>query len=299
MARHLLDLGDLSAAEIDALLARGIELGRMHRAGEHHATLPGRVLAMIFTRASTRTRLSFEAGMAQLGGHAIFLSPQDTQLGRGEPIADTARVVGGMADAAMIRTAEHADVECFAAAAGIPVINALTNHSHPCQLLADLQTIREERGGVAGRTVAWIGDGNNMCNTWIEAAALLGFRLRIAAPPDYRPDGARLAAAGDAAELVDEPRAAVDGADVVTTDVWASMGQESEQQDRITAFAGFQVDAALMGGAAADAIFLHCLPAHRGEEVAAEVIDGRQSRVWREAENRLHVQKALLEFLLG
>jgi len=296
--RHLLALSDLSPPEVHSLLARGAEFGRMHRAGERHAPLPGRVLAMIFEKASTRTRLSFEAGMAQLGGHAIFLSPRDTQLGRGEPIEDTARVISGMADAVMIRTSAHANVERYAAASSIPVINALTDRNHPCQLLADLQTFQELRGDIHGRTVAWIGDGNNMCNTWMEAAALLGFHLRVATPPDHRPAAELLAAAGSAVELVDTPAAAVDGADLVTTDVWASMGQESEQQARIPAFADYQVDAALMARAAPDAVFMHCLPAHRGEEVAAEVIDGPQSVVWREAENRLHVQKALLEFLL-
>ena len=296
--RHLLTLSDLTADEIRALLARGATLGQMHRAGERHAPLPGRVLAMVFEKASTRTRLSFEAGMAQLGGHAIFLSPRDTQLGRGEPIADTARVISSMADAVMIRANEHATVEEFATVSQIPVINALTDISHPCQVLADLQTYTETVGDIAGRTVAWIGDGNNMCNTWMEAAALLGFRLHIATPPDYRPDAALLAAAGGAVELLDDPAAAAEGAAIVTTDVWASMGQETEQQARMAAFSGFQVTPAIMARAADDAVFMHCLPAHRGEEVAAEVIDGPQSVVWREAENRLHVQKALLEKLL-
>lgn len=299
MIRHLLTLSDLTAEEIHQIIERGGELGRMHRGGERYAPYPGRIMAMIFQKASTRTRLSFEAGMAQLGGHAIFLSPNDTQLGRGEPIADTARVVGGMADIAMIRTSAHRDVETFAETAGIPVINALTDRSHPCQLLADLQTIREHHGDVAAPRVAWIGDGNNMCNTWIEAATLLGFPLRIAAPADYRPAPERLAAAGDNVRLVDDPAQAIANADVVTTDVWASMGQETEQQQRLAAFAGFQVNRELMAKASPDAIFLHCLPAHRGEEVAAEVIDGPQSVVWHEAENRLHAQKALIEFLLG
>ena len=296
--RHFLALDDLTPAELCALLARAVELAEAHRRGERHAPLAGRVLAMVFEKSSTRTRLSFEAGMAQLGGHAVFLSPRDTQLGRGEPIEDTARVVAGMCDAVMIRTGAHENVERFAAVSGVPVINGLTDRSHPCQLLADLQTFLELRGDIAGRTVAWIGDGNNMCHTWIDAARLLGFRLRIACPADFAPDPAALARAGDAAAVVDTPQAAAAGADAVVTDVWASMGQESEQAARNAAFRGYQVDAALMAQADDEAVFMHCLPAHRGEEVAAEVIDGPQSVVWREAENRLHAQKALLELLL-
>ncbi len=297
--RHFLNLSDLSADEVRELLARGAALGRMYRDGERHASRPGRVLAMIFEKASTRTRISFEAGMAHLGGHAIFLSPRDTQLGRGEPIEDTARVVSSMADAVMIRANEHATVERFAAVATVPVINALTDRSHPCQLLADLQTFTELRGDIAGRTVAWIGDGNNMCHTWIEAAALLGFNLRIATPPDYAPEAEVVRAGGDWTRVFTDPEVAVAGAELVTTDVWASMGQEAEQETRLDAFTGFQVDAGLMTKAAPNALFMHCLPAHRGEEVAAEVLDGPQSVVWREAENRLHVQKALLEHLIG
>jgi ornithine carbamoyltransferase len=297
--RHFLTLDDVSAEAFRALVARGIELGEMHRRGERHAPLPGRVLAMIFEKSSTRTRLSFEAGMAQLGGHAIFLSPRDTQLGRGEPIEDTARVVGRMCDAVMIRTGAHENVERFAAHCDVPVINGLTDRSHPCQLLADIQTFVELRGDIAGRTVAWIGDGNNMCKTWIEAARLLGFHLRIACPGDFRPDAGVLARAGAATTLVDDPGDAADGADVVVTDVWASMGQESEQAARSAAFRGFRVDARLMARAHPDAVFMHCLPAHRGEEVTEDVLEGPQSVVWREAENRLHAQKALLEDLLG
>ena len=297
-ARHFLTLADLGAAEIRSLLERGAELGAEYRSGERHASRPGRVLAMIFEKSSTRTRLSFEAGMAHLGGHAIFLSPRDTQLGRGEPIEDTARVVSAMADAVMIRANEHSTVERFAAVSNVPVINALTDRSHPCQLLADLQTFHELRGDIAGRTVAWVGDGNNMCHTWIEAAALLGFHLRIATPAGYAPDRGAVDAADGWVELHDDPAAATAGADLVTTDVWASMGQEAEQQARVDAFKGFRVDAALLSRAAPDALFMHCLPAHRDEEVTAEVLEGPHSAVWREAENRLHAQKALLELLI-
>ncbi|WP_067560991.1 ornithine carbamoyltransferase [Halofilum ochraceum] len=297
--RHFLTLDDLTPDEFRALIARAIELGEMHRAGTVHQPLVGRVLAMIFEKSSTRTRLSFEAGMCQLGGDAIFLSPRDTQLGRGEPIEDTARVIGRMCDAVMLRTGPHGNVERFAEYAGVPVINALTDRCHPCQLLADMQTFFELHGDIAGRTAAWIGDGNNMCHSWINAARLLGFELRIACPGDFEPDNDILTRAGDAARLVDSPAEAADGADVLVTDVWASMGQESEQDHRSAAFRDFQVDGMLMARANEDAVFMHCLPAHRGEEVAAEVIDGPQSVVWREAENRLHAQKALLEMLLA
>lgn len=297
--RHFLTLDDLSKLELRSIIERGIEFSRMHRAGAHVRPLAGQVLAMIFEKASTRTRLSFEAGMAQLGGHAIFLSPDDTQLGRGEPIEDTARVISGMCDAAMIRTSEHDKVERFAAASRVPVINGLTDHCHPCQLLADLQTFLELRGEIAGRSVAWLGDGNNVCNSWINAARLLGFTLHIACPEHFAPDAAVVERAGNAVVFAEDPATAVAGADLVVTDVWASMGQESEQDARSAAFADYQVDAALMAQAAPDALFMHCLPAHRGEEVAADVIDGPQSAVWQEAENRLHAQKALLEFLLA
>lgn len=297
--RHFLTLDDLPADEFRALLARATELAEMHRAGERHTPLLGRVLAMIFEKSSTRTRLSFEAGMNQLGGSAIFLSPRDTQLGRGEPLEDTARVVARMVDVVMIRTSAHENVERFAAVSRVPVINGLTDRCHPCQLLADMQTWFEARGDIAGATVAWVGDGNNMCHSWMTAARILGFRLRVATPPGFEPDAEITAAAGDAVELTNDPHAAVDGADGVVTDVWASMGQEAEQTARTEAFRKFCVDAELMKRAHEDALFLHCLPAHRGEEVAADVIDGPQSVVWQEAENRLHAQKALLEMLLA
>jgi ornithine carbamoyltransferase len=236
--------------------------------------------------------------MLQFGGGAIFLSPRDTQLGRGEPVEDTARVLSRMVDLIMIRTYEHEKIERFAACSAVPVINALTDMYHPCQLLADIQTFVERRGSIAGRTVAWIGDGNNMCHSYINAARQFDFHLRIACPPGYHPDAGLVAAAGDRVELLADPAAAARDADLLVTDVWASMGQEQEQQERARAFNRYQVDAELMRLAKPEALFMHCLPAHRGEEVSAEVIDGPQSVVWDEAENRLHAQKALLEFLV-
>jgi len=296
--RHFLSLFDLTPAELQHVLRRAAELKALHRRGERYAPLPQRVLGMIFEKASTRTRISFEAGMAQLGGSSIFLAPHDTQLGRGEPIEDTARVLSSMVDIVMIRTFGHAKVERFAACSTVPVVNGLTDYNHPCQLLADVQTFIEQRGDIRGRTVAWIGDGNNMCNSYLEAACQLDFGLRIATPPGYEPDAKLLKRAGGRVELLRDPLAAARDADLVATDVWASMGREEEQQRRFQDFAGYQVDAGVMAQARPDALFLHCLPAHRGEEVSAEVIDGPQSRVWDEAENRLHAQKALMEFLL-
>jgi ornithine carbamoyltransferase len=295
--RHFLTLMDLTTAELNGLIARAIELKGRSRAGEIHEPLRNRVLGMVFEKSSTRTRVSFEAAMAQFGGHAIFLSPRDTQLGRGEPIEDTARVLSRMVDLVMIRTFEHDKIERFATHSRVPVINGLTDHYHPCQLLADVQTYVEHRGAIAGRTVAWIGDGNNMCNSYINAARQFDFRLNIACPEGYDPDPALLAAAGDRVTLTRDPATAATAADLVVTDVWASMGQEEEQKLREAAFAGYQVNGELMALARPDALFMHCLPAHRGEEVSAEVIDGPQSVVWDEAENRLHAQKALIEFL--
>ncbi len=297
--RHFLRLEDFAPEELEALIARAIELKRLHREGKAPRPLAGRVLAMLFEKSSTRTRVSFEAGMAQLGGHAIFLSPRDTQLGRGEPVADTARVLGRMADAIMARTHAHATLETLAAHAGVPVINGLSDRFHPCQLLADVQTYVEHRGSIAGRTVAWIGDGNNMCNSYIEAARQFGFTLRIACPEGYEPEAALLEANADRVHLVRDPAEAAEGADLVVTDVWASMGQEDEQERRRRDFAVYQVTPEVMARARPDALFMHCLPAHRGEEVAAEVIDGPRSVVWDEAENRLHAQKALLERLMA
>jgi ornithine carbamoyltransferase len=297
--RHFLTMLDLTPDELAGIIRRAIELKAMQREGTVHEPLKNRVLAMVFEKSSTRTRMSFEAGMAQLGGQAIFLSPRDTQLGRGEPIEDSARVLSRMADVIMIRTFEHEKIQRFAEYSRVPVINALTDMYHPCQLLADVQTYVEQRGDIRGRSVAWIGDGNNMCHSYINAARRFGFNLRIAAPAGYLPDAGILAAAGKQASLTDSPRAAAEGADIVVTDVWASMGQEAEQAAREKAFDGYQVDTELMAVAAPDALFMHCLPAHRGEEVTADVIDGPQSVVWDEAENRLHAQKALLEFLLA
>jgi len=296
--RDFLTLQDCSSQELRRLLERAIELKAMHRRGVIHEPLKNRTLAMVFEKSSTRTRVSFEAAMAQFGGHALFLSPRDTQLGRGEPVADTARVLGRMADAVMIRNHSQALQLEFAKYSQAPVINGLSDLHHPCQVLADMQTWLEKRGSIEGGVAAWIGDGNNVCHSWIEGARLFGYQLRIATPAGYAPDADILAAAGDAVICVPSPAEAVRDADLVITDVWASMGQENEQAARAEVFSRYQVNAALMARARPDALFMHCLPAHRGEEVTADVIDGPQSVVWDEAENRLHAQKALLEFLL-
>jgi ornithine carbamoyltransferase len=296
--RHFLTLLDLSPSELNALIQRAITLKQAHYAGTAERSFEGKVLGMVFEKSSTRTRVSFETAMAHFGGSSIFLSPRDTQLGRGEPIEDSARVLSRMVDIVMIRTFEHDKIELFAANSRVPVINALTDQYHPCQLLADVQTYVEHRGSIQGKTAAWIGDGNNMCHSWINAARQFDFQLRIAAPEGYDPDPEILAAAGDRVTLVRDAREATQGADLVTTDVWASMGQEDESHERSAIFAPYQVNAEVMAQAKPDALFLHCLPAHRGEEVTAEVIDGPQSVVWDEAENRLHAQKALIEFLL-
>jgi len=296
--RDFLAIPDFSRAELLALF----DLAESMRTGTYTGKpLAGKSLAMIFMKPSTRTRVSFEVGAWQLGGHALFLSPRDIQLGRGEPIGDTARVLSRYVDGIMIRTFAHAEIEELARHASVPVINGLTDLLHPCQILADLQTVRQHLGGWDGKKIAWIGDGNNMANSWLNAAYRLGFELALACPEGYDPDATILARAQAAAKvtMTREPREAVEGAHVVNTDVWASMGQEEEQKIREKAFAGYTVDNALMKRAARDAIFLHCLPAHRGEEVSAEVIDGPQSRVWDEAENRLHVQKAIMAVLMG
>ena len=297
--RHFLTLLDLSSDELKQLMERAIELKQWLREGRLHEPLKHKVLAMVFEKSSTRTRVSFETGMVQLGGHAMFLSPRDTQIGRGEPIEDSARVLSRMTDAVMIRTFEHGLIERFAEYSASPVINALTDQYHPCQLLADMQTWFEKRGDIRGATVTFIGDGNNMCHSYINAARQFGFQLRVAAPTNYQPDASIVAAAGDSVSLIQDPLQAASGADLVVTDVWASMGQEEEQSEREKIFAGYQVNAELMAQADKDALFMHCLPAHRGEEVTADVIDGAQSVVWDEAENRLHAQKALLEFLIA
>lgn len=295
--RHFLTLKDLSPAELHQLIIRASELKEMHKAGEIYQPLKNKVLAMIFEKSSTRTRVSFESAMVQFGGGSIFLSPDDTQLGRGEPIEDSARVISSMVDAVMIRTFEHSKVETFAQYSSVPVINALTDDFHPCQLLADMQTYQEHRGDIRGKTVAWIGDGNNMCHSYINAAQQFGFTLNIATPIGYEPKASIVNDVDAPIHLFNDAIQAAEHADLVVTDVWASMGQEEEQRKREAAFASFQVDKKVMQQAATDALFMHCLPAHRGEEVTAEVIDGQQSVVWDEAENRLHAQKALLEFL--
>ncbi|HTK46619.1 MAG TPA: ornithine carbamoyltransferase [Gemmatimonadaceae bacterium] len=296
--RDFLAIPDFSRPQLLALF----DLAERMRRGEYRkAPLAGKTLAMIFMKASTRTRVSFEVGTFQLGGHALFLSPRDVQLGRGEPIADTARVLSRYVDGIMIRTFAHQDVEELARYADVPVINGLTDLLHPCQILADLLTVRQHLGGWEGKKVAWIGDGNNMANSWINAAYRFGFELALACPQGYEPADHLLERARTAAKitLTRDPKEAIEGADVVNTDVWASMGQEDEQKKRERDFAGYTVDRAMMGRAADDAIFLHCLPAHRGEEVTTDVIDGPQSRVWDEAENRLHVQKAVMAVLMG
>lgn len=291
---HFLTLLDLTPAELKALLARALELKR--GGVDVGAPLAGRTLIMIFEKSSTRTRVSFEVAMHRLGGHALCLMARDSQFERGEPIDDSARVLTRMADAVMLRTFEHKRLVEFAAHSRVPVINGLTDRFHPCQLLADVLTYREKRGDLQGRTVAWIGDGNNMCHSYINAAAQFDFRLRIASPPEFGPDSSL--AAADRVTVTDDPREAVTDADLVVTDVWASMGQEDERAARLEKFRGYQVDAELMKRARKDALFMHCLPAHRGEEVTREVLEGPQSAVWDEAENRLHAQKALLLTLL-
>ena len=296
--RHFLAIPDFSQPELLAVFDLA---ARLKRGDYREKPLAGKTLGMIFAKSSTRTRVSFEVGAFQLGGHALFLSSRDIQLGRGEPIRDTARVLSRYLDGIMIRTYDHADVEELARFGSIPVINGLTDLLHPCQVMADLLTIRETLGGWDGKVVAWVGDGNNMANSWINAAGSLGFELRLACPSGYQPNAEILARNQKKAKIsiTPDPREAVGGAHVVNTDVWASMGQEEEQEKRVRAFQGYMVDARLMTSAAPGAIFLHCLPAHRGEEVADEVIEGRQSKVWDQAENRLHVQKAIMATLMG
>jgi ornithine carbamoyltransferase len=296
--RHFLAIPDLKPSELADLF----ELAAEMKSGRYRELpLAGKTLGMVFAKSSTRTRVSFEVGAYQLGGHALFLSSRDIQLGRGEPIRDTARVLSRYLDGIMIRTFDHSDVEELARYSSVPVINGLTDQLHPCQVLADLFTVREHLGGWDGKVVAWVGDGNNMANSWINAAGTLGFELRLACPRGYEPSRELLDRNRAAATIIvtGDPREAVRGAHVVNTDVWASMGQEEEQAVRARAFAGYIVDERLMRLADPDAIFLHCLPAHRGEEVSDEVIEGPQSRVWDEAENRLHVQKALMATLMG
>lgn len=296
--RHFLTLLDLTPEELNKLIRRAVELKQIRNKGEIYEPLSNQVMAMIFEKSSTRTRVSFETGMAHLGGHALFLSSRDTQLGRGEPIEDSARVISSMCDVIMIRTFEHEIVTNFAAHSRVPVINALTDDYHPCQLLADMQTFLEHRGEIKGKTVSWIGDGNNMCNSYINAARQFDFNLQIACPEGFDPNPELVAANSDRVTIFRTPEEAVLGSHLIVTDVWASMGQEEEQKQREQEFKGFQVTKELMDQANPDAIFMHCLPAHRGEEVSAEMMDDPRSVVFDEAENRLHAQKALLEFLL-
>tara|TARA_R110001583_G_scaffold722_5_gene6697 strand:- start:2626 stop:3543 length:918 start_codon:yes stop_codon:yes gene_type:complete len=296
--RHFLTLKDLSPEELTGVIARAIQLKQLRDDGTIYEPFKNQVLAMIFEKSSTRTRVSFEAGMTQFGGSAIFLSPSDTQLGRGEPIEDSSRVISRMVDIIMIRTFDHQELERFASFSKVPVINALTDDFHPCQLLADIQTYVEHRGSIQGKTVTWIGDGNNMCNSYINAAAQFDFKLHIACPEGYEPQQALVDLHPERVQIFRDPAAAVAGSDLVSTDVWASMGQEQEQKDRRLHFKGFQVSPGLMDHANPGALFLHCLPAHRGEEVSMDMLDDPRSVVFDQAENRLHAQKALMEFLV-
>ncbi len=297
--RHFLQLKDFSRSELDHVFERTRWIKQQFKSYRQYWPLQDRTLVMIFEKASTRTRLSFEAGMQQLGGSAIYLNTRDSQLGRGEPVEDAAQVISRMSDIVMIRTFEQDIIERFARHSRVPVINGLTNEYHPCQILADIYTYVEHRGPIQGKTVAWIGDSNNVCNTWLQAAEVFGFNVHVSTPPGYEVEHERAGLYGtDHFEQFADPMDAASGADLVTTDVWTSMGFEAENEQRLKAFADWQVDGEMMKAAKADALFMHCLPAHRGEEVAAEVIDGPQSVVWDEAENRLHVQKALMEYLL-
>jgi len=297
--KHFLQFNDFSRAELEHVFTRAIWIKAQFKAYQQYWPLTDRTLVMIFEKASTRTRLSFEAGIQQLGGTAIYLNTNDSQLGRGEPVEDAAQVISRMSDIVMIRTFDQEIIERFAANSRVPVINGLTNEYHPCQILADILTFIEHRGSIQGKTVAWIGDSNNVCNTWLQAAEVLDFNVHVSTPPSYEVEQERAGLYGHAHyEEFADPMEAAQGADLVTTDVWTSMGFEAENEERKRDFADWQVDGDMMKVAAKDALFMHCLPAHRGEEVAAEVIDGSQSAVWDEAENRLHVQKALMEYLL-
>jgi ornithine carbamoyltransferase len=298
-ARHFLSFMDCTPDELLQLIRRGIELKELRTRGISHEPLKNRVLGMIFEKASTRTRLSFEAGMIQLGGQAIFLSPRDTQLGRGEPVDDCARVMSRMLDGVMIRTYAHSTLTTFAANSAVPVINGLSDDLHPCQLLADMQTFFEHRGNIQGKTVTWIGDGNNMCNSYIEAAEQLDFMLRVACPEGFEPNATFMERAGDRVQIIRDPREAVEGAHLISTDVWTSMGQEEEAKIRLETFKDYQVTRELLDKANENVIFMHCLPAHRGEEISHDLLEDPRAVVWDEAENRLHAQKALMEFLIA
>lgn len=298
MPRHFLNLLDLSPDELKALIQRASELRKMQHDGKIYRPFVGRTLAMIFEKSSTRTRISFEAGMGQFGGQAIFLSPKDTQLGRGEPIEDSARVISSMCDIVMIRTFAHRNIERFAKYSSVPVINALTDDFHPCQLLADMQTFNELRGDITGKTVVWVGDGNNMCSSYMLAAHQFGFNLRITSPYGFEPNLQLVKKFSHCVQLIENPQHAVKNAHLVVTDVWASMGQESEQLTRARRFAPYQVSPAMLDKASPDVLFMHCLPAHKGEEISHDLLDDPRAVVWHEAENRLPAQKALMEFLL-
>ncbi len=297
--KHFLTLLDLTPAELTGLIDRAIELKAERATGGHGAPFANKVLGMVFEKSSTRTRVSFEAGMAQLGGHAMFLSPRDTQLGRGEPIEDSARVLSSMVDIIMIRTYGHEIIERFAQCSSVPVINALTDDFHPCQLLADIQTFVEHRGSITGKTVCWVGDGNNMCQSYINAAKQFDFELKIACPEGFEPNAELLAANKDRVAVIHDPKQAAKGAHLLATDVWASMGQEDQHAERLRQFSGYQLNSELLSVAASDALYMHCLPAHREEEISTELMDSPNTVIWDEAENRLHAQKALIEFLLN
>lgn len=297
--KHFLSLLDFSPKELCDLIDRAISMKSELRMGGHNDPFKNKVMGMIFEKPSTRTRVSFETGMVQLGGSSLFLSSRDTQLGRGEPVEDSARVLSSMVDILMVRTHEHSIIERFAQYSSVPVINALTNDFHPCQLLADIQTYTEHRGSIKGKIVSWIGDGNNMCQSYINAAKQFDFELRIACPEGFEPNNELLQKNKDRVSIVRDPKEASRGANLLVTDVWASMGQEQEQAQRVEKFKGYQLNKDLMDQAASDALYMHCLPAHRGEEISAELMDAADTVIWNEAENRLHAQKALIELLLN
>jgi len=298
MTKHFIDFDNLSFEELQNIIDYAITLKKEHNEGVINDSLKNKTLAMIFDKSSTRTRVSFEAGMTQLGGHALFLSNKDIQLGRGEPIIDSAIVISSMVDVVTLRISSHKDIIKFSKHSNKPVINALSDLSHPCQILADLMTFQEQRGSINGKKVAWIGDGNNVCQTYMQAAQIFGFELTITTPNGYEPHQSFVESYQNNINYCTRPMDACEDADLVVTDVWASMGKELEQKQRESAFKGYQVDQKMMSAANSDALFMHCLPAHRGEEVSADVIDGKQSVVWDEAENRLHAQKALILYLI-
>jgi ornithine carbamoyltransferase len=298
ITKHFIDIDEYSFEDLQGIIDNAIALKKSHLSGEINESLKNKTLAMIFDKSSTRTRVSFEAGMTQLGGHSLFLSDKDIQIGRGESLTDSAIVISSMVDAVMLRVSSHDDIVAFSKHASTPVINALSDQSHPCQMLADLMTYQEHRGSIKGKKVVWIGDGNNVCQTFMQTAAIFNFDLTISTPKGYEPAQAFIEKYQDNINYCLNPAEACECADLIVTDVWASMGRESELKARELAFKNYQVDQKMMSVANEDALFMHCLPAHRGEEVSAEIIDGGQSVIWDEAENRLHAQKALLLFLM-